>query len=63
MAAASALIAMPPPRAGGAPSVSDAPRRAAVVRAFGRAASGLAAVLSAAPDPGTVVQIDISDTR
>ena len=51
--AAGALVNVPPPRAGGDPSVFDAPRRAAVCRAFARSASGLAAVLAAAPDPGT----------
>ena len=51
-AAAAALISTPPPRAGGAPRARDAPRRAAIARAFSRSASGLAAVLSAAPDPG-----------
>ena len=51
-AAAGALVTRPPPRAGGSPSRLDAPRRASVCRAFARSASGLAAVLAAAPDPG-----------
>ena len=51
-AAAGALVTRPPPRAGGSPSRLDAPRRASVCRAFARSASGLAAVLAAAADPG-----------
>jgi hypothetical protein len=51
-AAAEALTSTPPPGAGGAPSKHDAPRRAAIVRAFSRAASGLASTLAAGPDPG-----------
>ena len=51
-AAAGALVTRPPPRAGGSAGRLDAPRRASVCRAFARSASGLAAVLAAAPDPG-----------
>ena len=51
-AAATALAQTPPPRSGGEVSARDGTRRAAVARACARAASGLAATLSNAPDPG-----------